>query len=43
MELRSHHLHVDVPAGVLDGTCFRFTVTPPHNPPTRVELRVLVA
>ena len=31
------------PAGVLDGTCFRFTVTPRHNPSTRVELRVLVA
>jgi hypothetical protein len=32
-----------VPAGVLDGTCFNFTVTPRHNPPTRVELCVLVA
>ena len=42
-ELRHHQLQVAVPAGVLDGTCFRFTVTPRHNPSTRVELRVLVA
>ena len=42
-ELRHHQLQVSVPAGVLDGTCFNFTVTPRHNPPTRVELRVLVA
>jgi hypothetical protein len=42
-ELRPHQLKVSLPAGVLDGTCFNFTVTPRHNPPTRVELRVLVA
>jgi len=42
-ELRHHQLQVSVPAGVLDGTCFNFTVTPRHNPPTRIELRVLVA
>jgi hypothetical protein len=42
-ELRHHQLRVALPAGVLDGTCFNFTVTPRHNPPTRVELRVLVA
>ena len=42
-ELRRHQLRVALPAGVLDGTCFNFTVTPRHNPPTRVELRVLVA
>ena len=42
-ELRNHQLQVAVPAGVLDGACFNFTVTPRHNPPTRVELRVLVA
>ena len=42
-ELRRHQLQVAVPAGILDGTCFNFTVTPRHNPPTRVELRVLVA
>ena len=43
IELRRHQLKVSVPAGVLDGSCFNFTVTPRHNPPTRVELRVLVA
>jgi hypothetical protein len=42
-ELRPHQLKVSLPAGVLDGTCFNFTVTPRHSPPTRVELRVLVA
>jgi hypothetical protein len=42
-ELRHHQLQVAVPAGVLDGACFNFTVTPRHNPPTHVELRVLVA
>ena len=42
-EIRRHQLQVAVPAGVLDGTCFTFTVTPRYNPPTRVELRVLVA
>jgi hypothetical protein len=42
-ELRPHQLQVAVPAGVSDGTCFNFTVTPRHNLPTRVELRVLVA
>jgi hypothetical protein len=42
-ELRPHQLRVAVPAGVLDGTCFNFTLTPRHNLPTRVELRVLVA
>lgn len=36
-------LRVTIPAGVLHGTRFVFTVTPPHNPPTRIELRVLVA
>jgi hypothetical protein len=42
-ELRHHQLRVALPAGVLDGARFNFTVTPRHNPPTRVELRVLVA
>lgn len=42
-EVRSHHLHVAVPAGVLDGARFTFTVTPRHDPPTRVELLVFVA
>jgi hypothetical protein len=42
-ELRHHQLQVALPAGVLDGARFNFTVIPRHNPPTRVELRVLVA
>ena len=42
-ELRHHQVQVAVPAGVLDGACFHFTVTPRHHPSTRVELRVLVA
>lgn len=42
-ELRRHRLRVAVPAGVLDGTRFNFTVAPGHEPPTRIELRVRVA
>jgi hypothetical protein len=39
-ELLRHQLRVTVPAGVLDGARFYFSVTPRHNPPTRVELLV---
>jgi hypothetical protein len=42
-ELRRHQLQVLVPAGVLDGTRLKFTLAPRHDPPTRVELCVLVA
>ena len=42
-ELLRHQLQVSVPAGVSDGTRFHFTVTPRHDPPTRIELHVLVA
>lgn len=42
-ETRRHRLQVLVPAGVLDGARLRFTLAPRHDPPTRVELRVLVA
>lgn len=42
-ELRRHRLQVTVPAGVLDGTRFKFTLAPRRDLPTRVELRVLVA
>lgn len=41
--LLRHHLRVSVPAGVLHGTRFYFTVTPRYDPPTRIELHVLVA
>ena len=33
---------VRVPAGVVDGTSFRFSLTPRHHPTTRVELRIRV-
>ena len=42
-EFRRQRLQVAVPAGVRNGTCFNFTVTRHHDPPTRVELRVLVS
>jgi hypothetical protein len=42
-ERRRHQLKVSVPAGVSDGARFNFTVIPRHDPPTRVELHVLVA
>ena len=42
-ELLQHRLQVLLPAGVTDGACFHFTVTPRHHPPTRIELRVRVA
>ena len=42
IELLRHMLQVTVPAGVSDGARFYFTVTPRQNPPTRIELHVLV-
>lgn len=42
-ELRHHQVHVTVPAGVLNGTRFHFLLAPRHTPPTRIELRILVA
>lgn len=39
---QSHHVQVAVPAGVAEGACFSFTITPRHNLPTRVDLRVLI-
>jgi len=42
-EFLSHAVQVTIPAGVRDGARFRFTVTPRHNRPTRIELRVVVA
>jgi hypothetical protein len=43
VELLRHQLQVLVPAGVIDGTRFCFTVIPRHHPPTRIELQVQVA
>jgi hypothetical protein len=41
-EVLTHHVQVSVPAGVLDGTRFRFVVTTRHDPPTRIELHIAV-
>jgi hypothetical protein len=41
-EVLHHQLRVSVPAGVVDGTRFHFTVTPRHHPPTRIELLIHV-
>jgi hypothetical protein len=41
-EYFSHQLQVRLPPGVCDGARFHFTVTPRHNPSTRIELQVLV-
>jgi hypothetical protein len=42
IELFRHQLQVTLPPGVCDGARFHFTVTPRHNPSTRIELHVLV-
>lgn len=42
LEIFSHQLQVTLPAGVADGARFHFSVTPRHNPSTRIELHVLV-
>jgi hypothetical protein len=39
---RQQTLTVSVPAGVSDGARFTFSVSPPHGPRTRVEVRVAV-
>jgi hypothetical protein len=41
-EWRSHPFHVMLPAGVMDGARFHFTVTARQHSSTRIELRVLV-
>jgi hypothetical protein len=41
-EYLNHQVQVSLPAGVADGACFHFTVTPRHHPPTRVELQIAV-
>ena len=37
-----HRVRLSVPAGVADGTRFRFTISAPDRTPTRVEVRVAV-
>ena len=41
-EWRSHPFHVTLPAGVISGARFHFTVTPRQHFSTRIELHVLV-
>jgi hypothetical protein len=43
IELLHHQVHITVPAGVQDGACFHFAVSPRHDLSTRIELRVLVS
>jgi hypothetical protein len=40
--LLHHVVQVTIPAGVIDGDRFYFTVVPRQHTPTRIELRVLV-
>jgi DnaJ-class molecular chaperone len=40
--LRRRMLTVSVPAGVVDGARFSFSVSPPRGPMTRVDVRVAV-
>ena len=42
-ELFGHQLQVTLPPGVSDGARFHFTVTPRHNPSTRIELHVRIS
>lgn len=41
--LHQHRLTISVPAGVVDGERFTFSVLSTSGPPTRVEVRVAVA
>jgi hypothetical protein len=43
IEWLRQQLQVTIPPGVADGARFHFTVTPRHNPSTRIELHVLVS
>ena len=41
--LLHHVVQVTIPAGVIDGDCFYFSVVPRHHTPTRIELQVRVS
>jgi len=43
IELLHHQVHISVPAGIEDGSCFQFSGSPRHDLSTRIELRVLVS
>jgi hypothetical protein len=42
-QLRTHSVQVRVPAGVVDGATFGFSVTPRSQPSTRIALRIVVS
>jgi hypothetical protein len=42
-EMRRQDVRVSVPPGVCHGDRFHFSLMPPHEAPTRVELQILVA
>ena len=42
IELVPHKVQVSIPAGVTEGERFHFTVTPHYDPPTRIELEILI-
>jgi hypothetical protein len=42
VQVSVERFRVRVPAGVTDGTSFRFSLTPRHHPTTRVERRIRV-
>jgi hypothetical protein len=42
IEVMPHRVQVSVPAGVMHGDHFQFTVTPRHDAPTRIDLEILV-
>jgi hypothetical protein len=42
-QMSMERFRVRVPAGVTEGTTFRFSLTPRHHPTTRVELTVSVS
>jgi hypothetical protein len=42
VEVVRRSLQVTVPPGVVDGTTVHFAVSPPQNPPTRIELHIAV-
>jgi DnaJ-class molecular chaperone len=41
-ETLRHLLQITIPAGVVDGARFQFTVAARHSPPTRIELQLSV-
>lgn len=42
IEIRRHEVQVSIPARVFHGALFHFSVVPRHEPPTRIELQIVV-